>query len=426
MIQRFCKGVFSLNYKMTIGVDFLERVVRSVLQKVIPLFKTHTRFRWHSVNGVRVHLMLWDTAGQEEFDALTKAYYRVSDGCVLAFSTTDIQSFEAIEKWKKKVEFECGPIPMVLVQNKSDLMEESRVSPQSVERLAKNLNLPVFQTSSKNNLNIDKGECHASLTDHQVSSSSLCVCLMIVILTWLLFPRHLFATHNHCLLFASFSFLGCSMFRLNIDVGVEFVWWIGFRCISIHQTCCRWVTWREKKTVFQLRKENLPPFLLLFSQWEWDGCILEDHLSSDSEREISFVLRVAYLSARIFSSCCSNETREGVKRGCWSHDAVRGNCFHGTTDKLHEFSEVSITDMKRRWWREISMNANRFFVLLLFYSSLLIWTRSSAEIYERFCEEEERKEFQATDHWNFFFIFTILWRVSKAKYDHRCFVIIQE
>ena len=28
------------------------------------------------VNDEEVRLMLWDTAGQEEFDAITKAYYR--------------------------------------------------------------------------------------------------------------------------------------------------------------------------------------------------------------------------------------------------------------------------------------------------------------------------------------------------------------
>ena len=29
-----------------------------------------------SISGEDVRLMLWDTAGQEEFDAITKAYYR--------------------------------------------------------------------------------------------------------------------------------------------------------------------------------------------------------------------------------------------------------------------------------------------------------------------------------------------------------------
>ena len=101
--------------------------------------------------------MLWDTAGQEEFDALTKAYYRVSDGCVVAFSTTDRSSFEAVEKWLKKVEGECGSIPTVLVQTKCDILDQSRVPGECVERLAKHLKLPVFLTSSKNNVNIENG-----------------------------------------------------------------------------------------------------------------------------------------------------------------------------------------------------------------------------------------------------------------------------
>ena len=71
--------------------------------------------------------MLWDTAGQEEFDAITKAYYRGAQACVIAFSTTDHASFEAVKKWKRKVEDECGHIPMVLVQNKIDLLHEAQV-----------------------------------------------------------------------------------------------------------------------------------------------------------------------------------------------------------------------------------------------------------------------------------------------------------
>ena len=71
--------------------------------------------------------MLWDTAGQEEFDAITKAYYRGAQACVVAFSTTDRASFDAVKKWKRKVEDECGHIPMVLVQNKIDLLHEAQV-----------------------------------------------------------------------------------------------------------------------------------------------------------------------------------------------------------------------------------------------------------------------------------------------------------
>ena len=47
--------------------------------------------------------MVWDTAGQEEFDALTRAYYRGAHGAILAFSSTDLQSFEAVDSWRSKV-----------------------------------------------------------------------------------------------------------------------------------------------------------------------------------------------------------------------------------------------------------------------------------------------------------------------------------
>lgn len=57
----------------------------------------------HRVDGEDVRLMLWDTAGQEEFDAITAAYYRGAHACVLAYSATDRDSFDAIPSWKLKV-----------------------------------------------------------------------------------------------------------------------------------------------------------------------------------------------------------------------------------------------------------------------------------------------------------------------------------
>ncbi|XP_042212524.1 LOW QUALITY PROTEIN: ras-related protein Rab-23-like, partial [Homarus americanus] len=131
MIQRYCKGTFTKDYKKTIGVDFLERQI--------------------TLSGEEVRLMLWDTAGQEEFDAITKAYYRGAQACVVAFSTTDRDSFSAVRKWKKKVEDECGNIPMVLVQNKIDLIDQATVKPDEVESLTR-----LYRTSVKEDLNVDQ------------------------------------------------------------------------------------------------------------------------------------------------------------------------------------------------------------------------------------------------------------------------------
>ncbi|XP_049592176.1 ras-related protein Rab-23 [Syngnathus scovelli] len=134
MIQRYCKGVFTKDYKKTIGVDFLERQIMA--------------------NDEDVRLMLWDTAGQEEFDAITKAYYRGAQACVLVFSTTDRDSFLAIDNWKEKIEGEVGDIPAVLVQNKIDLLEETIIKNEEAEALAKRLKLRFYRVSVKEDLNV--------------------------------------------------------------------------------------------------------------------------------------------------------------------------------------------------------------------------------------------------------------------------------
>lgn len=64
--------------------------------------------------------MLWDTAGQEEFDAITKAYYRGAQACVLAFSTTDRDSFEAAHSWKLKVSLNVMFINLVSLERKKN------------------------------------------------------------------------------------------------------------------------------------------------------------------------------------------------------------------------------------------------------------------------------------------------------------------
>ncbi|XP_025993068.1 ras-related protein Rab-23 isoform X2 [Solenopsis invicta] len=134
MIQRFCKGTYTRDYKKTIGVDFLEREIE--------------------VDGEDVRLMLWDTAGQEEFDAITAAYYRGAHACVLAYSATDRDSFDAIPSWKLKVENECGEIPTVLVQNKIDLVDQSVIDPDEAERLGRALGCKLLRTSVKEDIGV--------------------------------------------------------------------------------------------------------------------------------------------------------------------------------------------------------------------------------------------------------------------------------
>eukprot|EP00357_Protocruzia_adherens_P004385 CAMPEP_0114997636 /NCGR_PEP_ID=MMETSP0216-20121206/15014_1 /TAXON_ID=223996 /ORGANISM="Protocruzia adherens, Strain Boccale" /LENGTH=303 /DNA_ID=CAMNT_0002362049 /DNA_START=38 /DNA_END=949 /DNA_ORIENTATION=+ len=134
MITRFAKGIFTADYKKTLGCDFLER---NYVHK-----------------GTEVNMMLWDTAGQEEYNALTRRYYKGAAAAVIAFSTVDRDSFDAIQKWRTAVMEECGPIPTILIQNKVDLIDQAVMSSSEVENVARNLNLKLFRTCVKENLNV--------------------------------------------------------------------------------------------------------------------------------------------------------------------------------------------------------------------------------------------------------------------------------
>jgi Ras-related protein Rab-23 len=138
LVRQFATGKYDENYKQTIGVSFTEKkmFVKEIEQNIT--------------------FMLWDTAGQEEFAEMTKQYYRGAKACVLAFSTTDRASFEAIEKWNEKVLHECEEgICRVLIQNKIDLFSERVIEDSEAESLAERLQVKFFKASVKNNFNVD-------------------------------------------------------------------------------------------------------------------------------------------------------------------------------------------------------------------------------------------------------------------------------
>mmetsp|Transcript_79263 Transcript_79263/g.175839 ORF Transcript_79263/g.175839 Transcript_79263/m.175839 type:complete len:250 (-) Transcript_79263:50-799(-) len=136
MITRFAKGIFTNEYKKTIGVDFLEKKL------------------YLNAVGEEVTYLLWDTAGQEEYDALTRTYYKGAGACILAFSTTDRASFDAIESWYRKVTDECGKIAMVLVQNKVDLMDSATMESREVEYMSQKLGIKLYRMCVKDDLNV--------------------------------------------------------------------------------------------------------------------------------------------------------------------------------------------------------------------------------------------------------------------------------
>ncbi|TYZ69363.1 hypothetical protein PybrP1_001353 [[Pythium] brassicae (nom. inval.)] len=136
MTTRYAKGKYTGNYKKTIGVDFMEKSVE--LRDL----------------GEAVNLMIWDTAGQEEFDALTSRYYKGAGAVIYVFSTVDRDSFDDLPRWKRKVEEECGRICQVLVQNKIDLADDAAMSRAEVEDMADYMNIRLFRSCVQDNVNV--------------------------------------------------------------------------------------------------------------------------------------------------------------------------------------------------------------------------------------------------------------------------------
>ena len=67
-------------------------------------------------------LNLWDTAGQEQFRAITQTYYRNAVGACVVFDLTSWQSFKSVAGWLRSLKEHAHPnIVILLIGNKSDL-----------------------------------------------------------------------------------------------------------------------------------------------------------------------------------------------------------------------------------------------------------------------------------------------------------------
>ena len=137
VIERYINKTFKENYLCTIGMD--------------------KRYKRLKINNKDVDIYITDTAGQERFRALTKMFYKGSDGIFLGFSLTNKKSFESISYWIEQIYENCNretPLCLVLFGNKCDDKENIEVSPEDIDKLKKNYNIPYFETSAKEGINV--------------------------------------------------------------------------------------------------------------------------------------------------------------------------------------------------------------------------------------------------------------------------------
>ena len=137
IIYRFVENKFSGNYKPTINLDFSYKNIK-IKDKIY-------------------RIQLWDTAGQEEFQSISRGYYKIGACALVVYDVTDRDSFNNISSWLD----ECknnGPstITLVLVGNKIDLEDNRKVSYEEGEEFANRNNMQFFETSALLGTNIEK------------------------------------------------------------------------------------------------------------------------------------------------------------------------------------------------------------------------------------------------------------------------------
>ncbi|XP_052480645.1 ras-related protein RABH1e isoform X1 [Gossypium raimondii] len=143
IITRFMYDKFDTTYQATIGIDFLSKTMY--------------------LEDRTVRLQLWDTAGQERFRSLIPSYIRDSSVAVIVYDVAsdpnyilaDRQSFLNTSKWMEEVRTERGSdVIIVLVGNKTDLVDKRQVSIEEGDSKARELGVMFIETSAKAGFNI--------------------------------------------------------------------------------------------------------------------------------------------------------------------------------------------------------------------------------------------------------------------------------
>ncbi|MFX1558968.1 MAG: GTP-binding protein [Promethearchaeota archaeon] len=139
---------FRSNYIPSLGVDFAQKTVM-----------------YNDEEPVR--LVIWDIAGQPQFQSLRKRYYEGCSGLILGYSVVDRESFDNASKWLVEAKEFMDKFPaLIIVGNKIDLRsyhpKENIVSYEEglefTKKFSKTLDTPAIfiETSALTGENIDR------------------------------------------------------------------------------------------------------------------------------------------------------------------------------------------------------------------------------------------------------------------------------
>ena len=136
LLLRYAHGQFKPEYQLTIGVEFGAKNVE--------------------IRNKLYRIQIWDTAGQENFRSITRAYYKNSVCALVVYDIASRDSFNNVSTWIEDCKNQSPKtIFMVLVGNKSDLAERRQVQTEEGQELADKYGLLFYETSAKTGDNVE-------------------------------------------------------------------------------------------------------------------------------------------------------------------------------------------------------------------------------------------------------------------------------
>ena len=136
LLLRYAHGQFKPEYQLTIGVEFGAKNVE--------------------IRNKIYRIQIWDTAGQENFRSITRAYYKNSVCALVVYDISSRDSFNNVSTWIDDCKNQSPKtIFMVLVGNKSDLEDRRQVSKDEGQELADKYGIQFYETSAKTGDNVE-------------------------------------------------------------------------------------------------------------------------------------------------------------------------------------------------------------------------------------------------------------------------------
>ncbi|MFW9880039.1 MAG: Rab family GTPase [Candidatus Thorarchaeota archaeon] len=154
LLHRFVENKFSFRYKVTIGADFLSKVIEGY-----PNLNTSCK------------LQIWDIGGQERYKFLRSSFFDGANGALVVFDISRWHTYEELNEWISDLREYAGKnVPFILIGNKVDLIEDitGEYDKEIVEDYAKSEKTYYVETSAKTGENVE--DAFLNLTQRMIKN----------------------------------------------------------------------------------------------------------------------------------------------------------------------------------------------------------------------------------------------------------------